>query len=120
MRMAAAYALAWFSEDALDSAEALRSAAADPDAAVAATALVALGLIGTHDASARETIQAALTDHRDVVRWGAAVALARLDGHTTDARTTAELLAWAGGASESESGVPYLDGDLAGYAALPA
>ncbi|MEU4424298.1 hypothetical protein AB0F81_27065 [Actinoplanes sp. NPDC024001] len=48
LRVAAAYALAWFSEDAALSSGPLAAAVADPEAPVAATALVALGLIGAY------------------------------------------------------------------------
>jgi len=118
MRVAAAYALAWFSEDAVDTTPALVSAANDPHPTVAATALVALGLVGTGDEAARRSLEAALADDRDVVRWGAAVALARLHGPAADARAADELLAWTGGRSTIHGGIPYLSGDLAGYAGL--
>jgi len=91
-------------------------AVTDPEEAVAATALVALGLIGARDA--RATIQAAIDDARDVVRWAAAVASARLDGPAAVPRVASELLAWTGSDSESHAEIPYLDGDLAGYAGL--
>jgi HEAT repeat protein len=117
MRTAAAYALAWFSEDAGTSVGPLAAAAGDPEAAVAATASVALGLVGTDNRVAARTVHAALTDRRDLVRWGAAVALARLHGPAADAAAT-ELLSWAGGDGASRVEIPYLDGDLAGYAAL--
>jgi hypothetical protein len=80
--------------------------------------LIALGLIGTDDPVAVHTVHAALTDHRDLVRWGAAVALARLHGPAAGAAVAAELLAWTGGDSPSRAEIPYLDGDTAGYAAL--
>jgi len=118
MRVAAAYALSWFSEDAATSAAPLTATASDPAAPVAATALVALGLAGADDTGAARTIQAALVDGRDVVRWGAAIALAGLHGHDADASVVTELLAWAGGDSPSRAEIPYLGGDLAGYAAL--
>jgi hypothetical protein len=54
-------------------------------APAAATALVALGLIGTDDPVALRTVHAALTDRRNIVRWGAAVTLARLHGPADDA-----------------------------------
>jgi hypothetical protein len=85
---------------------------------VAATALVALGLIGADDPITVQTIRMALADHRDIVRWGAAIALARLHGPATSASAVTELLAWTGGDSDSRAEVPYLDGDLAGYAGL--
>jgi HEAT repeat protein len=118
MRVAAAYALAWFGEDAATSAAPLTSAVSDPHAPVAATALVALGLTGPDDTSVAATVRAALTDERDIVRWGAAIALAGLHGQHADASVATELLAWAGGDSASRAEIPYLGGDLAGYAGL--
>jgi HEAT repeat protein len=118
MRVAAAYALAWFSEDVVDTSPALVSAAGDPHPTVAATALVALGLVDTRDEAARRIIEAALADDREVVRWGAAVALARLHGPAAEAWAAHELVAWTGGSSKAHDGIPYLSGDLAGYAGL--
>jgi hypothetical protein len=117
LRVSAAYALAWFGEDAATSVAPLASAAGDPEASVGATALVALGLTGAGDTTA-QTIQAALSDHRDIVRWGAAVALAKLHGHNADTSVATELLTWAGGDSDSRTEIPYLDGDVAGFAGL--
>ncbi|RAY13725.1 hypothetical protein DPM19_18870 [Actinomadura craniellae] len=118
MRVAAAYALAWFGEDASASGGPLTSAVGDPQAPVAATALVALGLIDTDDPVAAQTVRAALTDSRDLVRWGAAVALARMHGPAADAAVATELLAWAGGDIPSRAEIPYLEGNVAGYAGL--
>jgi hypothetical protein len=118
MRAAAAYALAWFHEDAAAIVGPLTAAAGDSQAAVAATALVALGLVRTDDPAAMQAIQAALADPRDLVRWGAAVALARLLGPAADAVVADELLAWAGGDSESRDEIPFLYGDVGGYAGL--
>ena len=118
MRIAAAYTLAWFGEDAATSTGPLISAASDTHTPVAATALVALGLIATDDQAAAQTVRAALTDHRDLVRWAAAVALAQLHGPANDPAVAAELLTWAGGDAPSRPDIPYLDGDTSGYAGL--
>ncbi|MGW4463939.1 hypothetical protein [Micromonospora sp. NPDC004704] len=118
MRTVTAYALGWFGEDGPGSVPALVGAAGDPQAEVAATALVALGLVGTGNTDAARTVDAALADPRDVVRWGAAVAAARLHGPAADPRVAAELLSWSGGQSDRRAGVPFHDGDLAGYACL--
>ena len=118
MRASAAYALAWFGEDAATSVGPLSAAAGDSEAPVAATALVALGLIGTDDPIAAQTIRAALADGRDLVRWGAAVALARLHGPAADSAVVTELLGCAGEDSPSRAEIPYLEGDTAGYAGL--
>lgn len=118
LRTAAAYALAWFPEDGAGSIAPLVGAVADPDESFAVCALVALGLVGTDEPVAVQPIQAALTDERDLVRWAAAIALTRLRGPATDARATSVLLAWAGGDADQEEEIPFLDGDLAGYAGL--
>lgn len=115
LRIAASYALAWFPEDGPVSEPALRRAASDPAPAVAATALVALGLV---NADAAALAEAALDDPRDVVRWAAAIALARLRGPAAGPRAVAELLTWSGGDAGQYDDIPFLDGDLAGYAAL--
>ncbi|GLY22556.1 HEAT repeat domain-containing protein [Micromonospora sp. NBRC 101691] len=88
------------------------------EAEVAATALVAAGLLG----SAPD--RALLTDPRPVVRWAAAVARARVLGPDADDATVEELLGWTTAAprgrrrSADDVPVPFLNGDLAGYAAL--
>ncbi|WP_416901708.1 hypothetical protein [Micromonospora echinospora] len=88
------------------------------EAEVAATALVAAGLLG----SAPD--RALLTDPRPVVRWAAAVARARVLGSDADDATVEELLGWTTAAprgrrrSAEDVPVPFLNGDLAGYAAL--
>lgn len=129
VRVLAAYALAWFPEDAAGSVPALfaaADAATEPDET--ATALVAAGLLGTApDATV-------LTDPRPVVRWAAAVARARVLGESTDEATVEELLRWTAaspGGPEAPDGagigsnavpdgdetdVPFQEGDLAGYA----
>lgn len=67
----------------------------------------------------RKTFCVSLQDiGTDLVRWGAAVALARLHGPAADAAVATELLAWAGGDGPSRPEIPYLDGDTAGYAGL--
>jgi HEAT repeat protein len=111
VRARAAFTLGWFGEDGPANVAALTGAAADPSRSVAATALVALGLLGT-------AVPAALQDSKAEIRWGAAIALARLRGAGAGADVAAELLGWAGGASTARAGIPFLDGDLAGYAAL--
>ncbi|MEV0327003.1 HEAT repeat domain-containing protein [Micromonospora echinospora] len=88
------------------------------EADVAATALVAAGLLGSAPDAAL------LTDPRPVVRWAAAVARARVLGPDADDATVEELLGWTTAAprgrrrSADDVPVPFLDGDLAGYAAL--
>ena len=77
-----------------------------------ATAVVAMGLLGGRP---RETV---LDDPRPLVRWAAAIALANIDGHQAGQAVVGELVRWAGGSSRSDSRMPFLDGDLAGYASL--
>ncbi|MDP9793770.1 hypothetical protein J2S43_002282 [Catenuloplanes nepalensis] len=118
LRAGAAYALAWFGEDAAVSGGPLSVAATDAHPAVAATALVALGLTGVTLPAASDTIRAALGDEREVVRWGAAIAAARLHGADAGVAVAAELLAWTGTDRAADPQLPYLDGDLSGYAGL--
>jgi len=114
LRVAAAYALAWFPEEAAVSVPVLGRAVADSDPAVATTALVAVGLVG--GANETHLVESMLGDPRVSVRWAAAVALASLRGPAAGPGVAAELLAWSGGSSQPHLEVPFLDGDLAGYA----
>lgn len=116
VRVHAAYALGWFPEDAVASLSALETLTAGvpsgQDDAVLATALVASGLLG------RAPAGAALTDARPLVRWGAAIAAGTVGRANTGARAVEELLHWTGSAAGADRRVPFLDGDLAGYAGL--
>ncbi|MFI6760129.1 hypothetical protein ACIBF5_13425 [Micromonospora sp. NPDC050417] len=123
VRTVVAYTLGWFPDDAApDEAAASLAALADlltgaePDEGTAAVAVVAAGLIGAEGGARLAT--AALDDERALVRWGAAVALARLHGPAADPRVAAELARWAGGGSRPNHEIPFLEGDLAGYATL--
>jgi HEAT repeat protein len=116
-RRGAAYALAWFPEEASVSVPALLQAAADPDPSLSATALVALGLVG-QGGDGVAVVEAALADPREVVQWGAAIALARLRGPAAGPRVAEVLLAWAGSGDERHDDIPYLEGDLSGYASV--
>ncbi|GLZ61552.1 hypothetical protein [Micromonospora sp. NBRC 107095] len=121
VRLFAAYLIAWFPEEADGSVSALVRAA---DAAAAtpgevATMLVSSGLLG-----AAPDVRW-LTDSRPLVRWAAAIGRARVHGAAADPATVAELLGWASAASgeapaEPVDGewVPFLGGDLCGYASL--
>lgn len=122
VRIAAAYALAWYPEEAEAVLPALVRAAADPEPAVAATVLVAIGLLGAASGAVpmpevTATLDAALDDPRDVVRWGAAIGQARLRGPAAGGRVADELLGWVGHAGRAHETIPFLDGDLRGYAA---
>ncbi|MEU7678695.1 hypothetical protein AB0C42_28200 [Micromonospora taraxaci] len=123
VRTVAAYTLAWFPEDATSSVPALAGAAREPGVASTpgevATMLVASGLLGAAP-DARW-----LTDPRPLVRWAAAVGRVRVLGAETDPATAEELLRWASAPSDDDDAepaegewVPFLDGDLGGYAAL--
>jgi hypothetical protein len=85
------------------------------DPAVAATALVAIGLVATPGrAQALTVLEAGLDDPRDVVSWGAATGLARLKGQCAGTRVRDELR-WCPGRDDK---VPFRGGDLRGYAEL--
>ncbi|WP_394617423.1 hypothetical protein JNUCC0626_48880 [Lentzea sp. JNUCC 0626] len=95
----AAYTLAWFPEDAAESLPALaKVTGGDEEGVVAATASVAMGLLGGRPA-------VTLDDPRPIARWGAAIALASVD----------DLIAAT--ALPKSDRVPFLDGDLATCAA---
>ncbi|GIG71213.1 HEAT repeat domain-containing protein [Phytomonospora endophytica] len=108
----AAYTLGWFPVEGRAHVDALLTAAADPDAGVAATAIVALGLLSG------PVPEAVLIDDRGLVRWAAAVALARTRGLEAGPEVVAELTRWATGDQAEDERMPYLDGDLRGYASL--
>ena len=116
-RVAAIYALAWYPEEARVSVPALVQAAADREAVVAACALVALGLVGS-DAEVGATVEAALDDPRDEVRWGAAIALARLRGPAAGSRVAEVLQAWVDLDADYRQDIPFHEGDMSGYASL--
>ncbi|MEV1108151.1 hypothetical protein AB0I95_05820 [Micromonospora sp. NPDC049751] len=124
VRLVAAYLLAWFPEEADGSVSAL-ARALDAASGVAATPgevatmLVSSGLLGTVP-DARW-----LTDARPLVRWAAAIGRTRVLGAAADPATVAELVGWASAASGEAPAapaegewVPFLGGDLGGYAAL--
>ncbi|WP_431975509.1 hypothetical protein [Micromonospora haikouensis] len=120
LRAGAAYALAWFPEDAAGSLPALVAAAGsalEVDEDEAATALVAAGLLGAAPDAGL------LTDPRPVIRWAAAVGRARVLGADADQATVDELLGWTAAGPGNRltadgAEVPFLDGDLNGYAGL--
>ncbi|MEU7948842.1 hypothetical protein AB0C50_29525 [Micromonospora taraxaci] len=126
VRAVAAYALAWFPEDADGSVSALAAAigaAQEPGVESTpgelATMLVASGLLGAAP-DARW-----MADPRPVLRWAAAIGRARVLGAAADPATVEELLSWASAPSDDAGSglvegewVPFLDCDLGGYAAL--
>ncbi|MFI6236981.1 hypothetical protein ACIBD9_25755 [Micromonospora sp. NPDC050784] len=126
VRTVAAYALAWFPEEADGSVSALAGAidaAQEPGVESTpgelATMLVASGLLG-----AAPDVRW-LADPRPVLRWAAAIGRVRVLGAAVNPATVEELLSWASappddastGPAEGEW-VPFLDGDRGGYAGL--
>ncbi|MFG3715018.1 hypothetical protein [Micromonospora sp. NPDC047730] len=129
VRIGAAHALAWFPEEATGSLPTLTHATAarlEPDRAevvpepdAVATMLVATGLLG-----AAPDIRF-LADPHPLVRWAAAIGRARVLGAEADEATVDELLAWAAAPPDDTANppadagwVPFLNGDLGGYAGL--
>jgi len=109
VRAVAAYALGWFPEDAGGSVPALAAlATSDVDDALAATARISLGLLG---------VASEFDDPRPLVRWATAIARTRVHGAGAGQEAVDELRAWARGSGRDER-VPFLDGDLVGYATL--
>ncbi|MFI9625943.1 HEAT repeat domain-containing protein [Streptomyces sp. NPDC052042] len=119
LRTAAAHTLAWFPEEAAATLPPLIPLADDPDPVVAATALVAVGLLaGPGSERVVPLLHAALDDTRELVRWGAATALVRLNGPEAGHRAVQELRSRLAGQAERGDEVPFLDGDVRGHAAL--
>ncbi|MFF9349408.1 HEAT repeat domain-containing protein [Streptomyces sp. NPDC014734] len=118
VRTAAAHLLAWFPEEAATALPALERIVGDPDPVVAATALVAVGrLAEPGPARAPRLLDDALDDPRDLVRWGAATALARLNGPRADRAVADALRERVSRDTERGEEVPFFDGDVRGYAA---
>jgi HEAT repeat protein len=111
LRTAAGYAMAWFPEEAATSAPALARLAGDTDELVAATAIVALGLIG------RDRPDDIGTDPRPLVRLAGALTHVRVRGSDAAAGAVEELLGWTRRADTKREGFPFLHGDVGGYAA---
>ncbi|RAY15772.1 HEAT repeat domain-containing protein [Actinomadura craniellae] len=105
VRAAAAHALGWFPEEAAVTLPVLLERD-EPNAVIAA------GLVG--DASIVPRIRPHLAAGEPVLRWAAAIALARVG--TTGPEVIAELAAFAARPPE-DSGVLFLDGDLRGLSA---
>ncbi|MFB4306341.1 HEAT repeat domain-containing protein [Actinomadura sp. GTD37] len=113
LRVAAAYALGWFPEEAgpsLAALGALLDREADPP--VIAHALISAGLLDGRALLPR--LRAHLAGAEPLPRWAAAVALARLGA--ADARVVAELA--AGAASPPDAHIAFLDGGPRLYSAL--
>ncbi|MDQ7906330.1 HEAT repeat domain-containing protein [Phytohabitans sp. ZYX-F-186] len=109
VRALAAYTLGWFPEDAEGSLPPLAAlASSEVDEALAATARVSMGLLG---------VAAEFDDPRPVVRWATAIARLRVFGDRAGQEAVDELRRWSGGVGRDER-VPFLDGDLVGYATV--
>jgi len=110
----AAHALAWFPEEAAGSVAALeRRLAEGLPPPGAATIVVALGLLDADPA----LVGPGLDDDADEVRTGAAIALARLRPNDLPPEAV-DVLASAVAEAAQDELVPFMDGDLGGYAAL--
>ncbi|MGW0605378.1 HEAT repeat domain-containing protein [Streptomyces sp. NPDC002644] len=118
VRAATAHLVAWFPEEAPQALPRLLDVlGAEPEPAVLATALVAAGLLG--DASLVDRLAPFLTAGEPVVRWAAAIALARLIATGAECAASAGVLAElaAAQAEPPEPAVPFHEGDLRGYSA---
>ncbi|GAA0522692.1 hypothetical protein Ade02nite_82160 [Paractinoplanes deccanensis] len=113
----AAYLLSWYPGERT-SLEILRDRDTPAD-------VVAIGLLGLPEGVA--VAEAALRDGRELMRWAGAIALAALSGRARGAQTVPsssdrvardELLRWAASDRPRDRTVPFLEGDLAGYALL--
>ncbi|XVV16656.1 hypothetical protein ACQP2X_20475 [Actinoplanes sp. CA-131856] len=94
--------------------EAAVGTAAGEAVAGEAAAVVGVGLLGL--SAGIPVAERALGSEDPVLRWAGAVALARL-GVGGD-RVRDELLGWAAGDAPADPSIPYLEGDLGGYALL--
>jgi len=125
VRRAAAYLVAWFPQHAAAGLERLRARlAAEHDPNVNATMVVAVGLLaGAHGQVADAPVLAGLLGGpQPLVRWAAAIALARLFVAAPPEPAVAELLGWATGATSQppEADIPFHDGELGRYALAAA
>jgi hypothetical protein len=125
LRQATAYLVAWFPRHATACLRRLRARlAAEPDPNVNATTVVAVGLLaGAHGQVADAPVLAGLLGGpQPLVRWAAAIALARLFVAAPPEPAMAELLGWATRAipQPPEADIPFHDGELGRYALAAA
>jgi HEAT repeats len=102
LRRATAHLLAWFPRWASSSLPLLRARlAAEPDLDAKATMVVAVGLLagGRDETEDRPRLEALLGHDDAVVRWAAAIALARLFPQAPPEPAIQELLGWLTGAT---------------------
>jgi HEAT repeat protein len=125
VRQATAYLVAWFPQQASAGLGRLRARlAAEPDSNATATMVVAVGLLaGAHGQVADAPVLAGLLGGpQPLVRWAAAIALARLFVAVPPEPAVAELLGWATGAipQPPEADIPFHDVELGRYALAAA
>jgi HEAT repeat protein len=115
LRAATAYLLGWFPEEAPTSIEALRNLLrSETIPGITANAIVSVGLLGGSDLV--PCLREFLEGTNPLLRWAAAIALARLD--QTDPAVIQTLADATATPPEQDTrpGVRFLDGDLRGYA----
>jgi hypothetical protein len=114
LRAAAAYAVCWFPEESARALPLLLDLpAAEAVSGVAATAIVAAGLLG--DASLAGRLRTFLAGDDPLSRWAAATALARLG--VADPEVIGVLAACSAEPPEQgEPAIAFHEGDLRGYA----
>jgi HEAT repeat protein len=125
VRQATAYLIAWFPQHAGTCLRRLRRRlAAEPDPNATATMVVGLGLLaGAHRQVADAAVLAELLGGpQPLVRWAAAIALARLFVADPPEPAVAELLGWATDATPQppEADIPFHEGELGRYALAAA
>jgi hypothetical protein len=125
LRQATAYLAAWFPQHATACLRRLRARlVAEPEPNAAATMVVAVGLLaGAHRQVADAPVLAELLSGPEpLVRWAAAIALARLFVPDPPEPAVAELLGWATGAipEPPEADIPFHQGELGRYALAAA
>jgi hypothetical protein len=125
VRQATAYLVAWFPQHAAAGLRRLWARlGVEPDPNAAATMVVAVGLLaGAHRQVADASVLAELLGAAEpLVRWAAAIALARLLVEDPPEPAVAELLGWATGVIPQpvEAEIPFHDGELGRYALAAA
>ncbi|MFB6395488.1 HEAT repeat domain-containing protein [Polymorphospora lycopeni] len=116
VRTACAYLLGWFPEDSATLGPALLDRIReDTSPVVRGTALIAYGLLA---GPAAADVVAALDDPAPVVRAAAAIAAARLGAADSDRVVAVLVETMTAEATTRRNRLPFLDGNLPGYAAL--
>lgn len=125
LRQATGYLVAWFPQHAGACLGRLRARlGAEPDANAAATMVVAVGLLAgaLGQVTDAPVLGELLGASEPLVRWAAAIALARLLVDAPPGPAVAELLGWATGVFPEplEAEIPFHDGELGRYALAAA